>query len=210
MALVHPVSVLVIACPCALGLATPATLMVGTGLAAQRGILVRDAQALETMRLVRVVAFDKTGTLTQGQPTLSLFEPVSGGDRPALLRDAQGLQSGSEHPLARAVTRAGRCQCRPGHGHRHRRGHGNCRPDPHARRPRPGGRGGGPVACRHRQDPPEPVWAFAYNVVGIPLAAFGALSPVLAGAAMALSSVSVLGNALLLLLLLRRQPAPTA
>ncbi len=208
LALVHPVSVLVIACPCALGLATPATLMVGTGLAAQRGILVRDAQALETMRLVRVVAFDKTGTLTQGQPTLSLFEPVSGGDRPALLRDAQGLQSGSEHPLARAVTRAGRCQCRPGHGHRHRRGDGNCRPDPHARRPRPGGRGGGPVACRHRQDPPEPVWAFAYNVVGIPLAAFGALSPVLAGAAMALSSVSVLGNALLL----RRwqPPAPTA
>ena len=105
-ALVHAVSVLVIACPCALGLATPATLMVGTGLAAQRGILVRDAQALETMRLVRVVAFDKTGTLTRGQPTLSLFEPVSGGDRLALLRDAQALQSGSEHPLARAVTRA--------------------------------------------------------------------------------------------------------
>ncbi len=105
-ALVHAVSVLVIACPCALGLATPATLMVGTGLAAQRGILVRDAQALETLRLVRVVAFDKTGTLTQGQPRLTVFEAAAGGDPMALLRDAQALQSGSEHPLARAVTRA--------------------------------------------------------------------------------------------------------
>ena len=105
-ALVHAVSVLVIACPCALGLATPATLMVGTGLAAQRGILVRDAQALETLRLVRVVAFDKTGTLTQGQPRLTVFEATSGGDPLALLRDALALQSGSEHPLARAVTRA--------------------------------------------------------------------------------------------------------
>ncbi|MES2959247.1 MAG: heavy metal translocating P-type ATPase [Pseudomonadota bacterium] len=105
-ALVHAVSVLVIACPCALGLATPATLMVGTGLAAQRGILVRDAQALETMRQVRVVAFDKTGTLTEGRPRLQASEPVTGGDPQALLRDASRLQSGSEHPLARAVTRA--------------------------------------------------------------------------------------------------------
>jgi Cu+-exporting ATPase len=102
-ALVHAVSVLVIACPCALGLATPATLMVGTGLAAQRGILVRDVQALELMRQVRVVAFDKTGTLTEGRPRLLAFEPVSGGDRQALLRDAAAVQAGSEHPLARAV-----------------------------------------------------------------------------------------------------------
>ena len=106
MAVVHAVSVLVIACPCALGLATPATLMVGTGLAAQRGILVRDAQALESMRQVRVVAFDKTGTLTEGRPQLVAIEPVSGGDREALLQDAAALQAGSEHPLARAVTQA--------------------------------------------------------------------------------------------------------
>ena len=105
-ALVHAVSVLVIACPCALGLATPATLMVGTGLAAQRGILVRDVQALELMRQVRVVAFDKTGTLTEGRPRLVAFEAVAGGDREALLRDAAALQAGSEHPLARAVTQA--------------------------------------------------------------------------------------------------------
>ena len=105
-ALVHAVSVLVIACPCALGLATPATLMVGTGLAAQRGILVRDAQALELMRQVRVVAFDKTGTLTEGRPRLVAFEAVAGADRQALLRDAAALQTGSEHPLARAVTQA--------------------------------------------------------------------------------------------------------
>jgi P-type Cu+ transporter len=99
--LVHAVSVLVIACPCALGLATPTALMVGTGLAAQRGILVRDAQALEVMRNVTVVAFDKTGTLTQGQPRLVA---IDGDD--AVLADAAALQAASEHPLARAVLRA--------------------------------------------------------------------------------------------------------
>jgi P-type Cu+ transporter len=99
--LVHAVSVLVIACPCALGLATPTALMVGTGLAAQRGILVRDAQALEVMRNVTVVAFDKTGTLTQGQPRLVAID----GDE-AVLADAAALQAASEHPLARAVLRA--------------------------------------------------------------------------------------------------------
>jgi Cu+-exporting ATPase len=102
-ALVHAVSVLVIACPCALGLATPATLMVGTGLAAQRGILVRDAQSLELMRQVKVVVFDKTGTLTEGRPQLVAIEAAAGGDRDALLRDAAAVQAGSEHPLARAV-----------------------------------------------------------------------------------------------------------
>jgi Cu+-exporting ATPase len=109
-ALIHAVSVLVIACPCALGLATPATLMVGTGLAARRGILVRDAQALELMRAVTVVAFDKTGTLTEGKPTLvdSLAARV-GDDRAnpdELLTLAAALQAASEHPLARAVTQA--------------------------------------------------------------------------------------------------------
>jgi Cu+-exporting ATPase len=103
--LIHAVSVLVIACPCALGLATPATLLVGTGLAARRGILVRDAGALELMRAVRVIAFDKTGTLTEGQPRL-VDLAVASGDHKQLLAAAAALQSGSEHPLARAVLRA--------------------------------------------------------------------------------------------------------
>jgi Cu+-exporting ATPase len=107
-AVVNAVSVLVIACPCALGLATPTALMVGTGLAAQRGILVRDAQALETMRQVRVVAFDKTGTLTIGRPRLSALMAADGVDENALLTEAAALQAGSEHPLARAVLEAAR------------------------------------------------------------------------------------------------------
>jgi Cu+-exporting ATPase len=107
-AVVNAVSVLVIACPCALGLATPTALMVGTGLAAQRGILVRDAQALETMRQVRVVAFDETGTLTIGRPRLSALVAADGVDENAVLAEAAALQSGSEHPLARAVLEAAR------------------------------------------------------------------------------------------------------
>jgi Cu+-exporting ATPase len=105
-ALIHAVSVLVIACPCALGLATPATLMVASGLAAKRGILVRDATALERLRAVAVVAFDKTGTLTEGRPTLVACEAAAGVDPAALLRSAAALQAGSEHPLARAVLQA--------------------------------------------------------------------------------------------------------
>jgi Cu+-exporting ATPase len=102
-ATLHAVSVLVIACPCALGLATPATFMVGTGLAARRGILVRDAQALEQMRAVKLVAFDKTGTLTEGKPQLQALEPAAGQSAHTLLALAAALQRGSEHPLARAV-----------------------------------------------------------------------------------------------------------
>ncbi len=108
-ATIHAVSVLVIACPCALGLATPATFMVGTGLAARRGILVRDAQALESLRRVRVVAFDKTGTLTEGKPRLVHAQGLAAtpGDeltaRNDVLQWAAALQRGSEHPLARAV-----------------------------------------------------------------------------------------------------------
>ncbi len=107
-AIVNAVAVLVIACPCALGLATPAALMVGTGLAARRGVLVRDPQALELMRQVKVVAFDKTGTLTEGRPRLVALQAAAGvdGAEDALLRDAAALQAGSEHPLARAVTQA--------------------------------------------------------------------------------------------------------
>ncbi len=115
-ALIHAVSVLVIACPCALGLATPATLMVGTGLAARHGILVRDAQALELMRDVAVVAFDKTGTLTEGRPTLvdtaiaGQASPALPGGRAELLALAGALQAASEHPLARAVVQAAQAE----------------------------------------------------------------------------------------------------
>ncbi|MCZ2498638.1 heavy metal translocating P-type ATPase [Xylophilus sp. Kf1] len=104
-ALVHAVSVLVIACPCALGLATPAALMTGTGVAARHGILVRDAAALEQARGIVTVAFDKTGTLTAGRPRLLGFE-VAGSDADDWLAIAAALQSGSEHPLARAVLTA--------------------------------------------------------------------------------------------------------
>ncbi|NDY90191.1 heavy metal translocating P-type ATPase [Ideonella livida] len=106
-ATIHAVSVLVIACPCALGLATPATLMVASGLAARRGLLVRDASALEHLRDVAVVAFDKTGTLTAGQPRLlATLTPAAGPSEGEALTLAAALQAGSEHPLAKAVLAA--------------------------------------------------------------------------------------------------------
>ncbi len=105
-AVIHAVAVLVIACPCALGLATPAAIMAGTGVAAKHGILIKDAQALELAHRVDTVAFDKTGTLTVGQPRLTAFEVAPGVDEARLLAAAASLQSGSEHPLARAVVQA--------------------------------------------------------------------------------------------------------
>ncbi|WP_313081210.1 heavy metal translocating P-type ATPase [Pulveribacter sp.] len=105
-ALIHAVAVLVIACPCALGLATPAAIMAGTGAAAQHGVLIKDAEALETAHRVTTVAFDKTGTLTVGQPVLTAFHVEPDGDEAALLAAVAGVQSGSEHPLARAVVQA--------------------------------------------------------------------------------------------------------
>ena len=109
LALIHAVAVLVIACPCALGLATPAAIMAGTGVAAKNGILIKDAQALELAHKVDVVAFDKTGTLTVGQPKLTTLlvppgaENTEGMDALEALHMAASLQSGSEHPLAKAV-----------------------------------------------------------------------------------------------------------
>ena len=103
LAVIHAVAVLVIACPCALGLATPAAIMAGTGVAAKYGILIKDAQALELAHKVDVVAFDKTGTLTVGQPKLTALVPVAGIEASEALKLAAALQSGSEHPLARAV-----------------------------------------------------------------------------------------------------------
>ena len=112
-ALIHAVAVLVIACPCALGLATPAAIMAGTGVAATHGILIKDAQALELAHKVDTVAFDKTGTLTLGQPQLTAFVvPGEKGeaDDGTQMAAAASLQSGSEHPLARAVVAAAKAR----------------------------------------------------------------------------------------------------
>ena len=109
VALLNAVAVLVIACPCALGLATPAAIMAGTGVAAQHGILIKDAQALEAAHGLRVVAFDKTGTLTEGKPRL-VAAGAADDDRASLLAVAAGLQAGSEHPLARAVLQAAQAE----------------------------------------------------------------------------------------------------
>ncbi|PKO33614.1 MAG: copper-transporting ATPase [Betaproteobacteria bacterium HGW-Betaproteobacteria-7] len=103
VALINAVAVLVIACPCALGLATPTAIMAGTGVAARQGILIKDAEALEIAHSVTVVAFDKTGTLTEGKPSLVSIEPVEGSSTEEVLRIAGALQQTSEHPLADAV-----------------------------------------------------------------------------------------------------------
>ncbi|HLX02583.1 MAG TPA: heavy metal translocating P-type ATPase [Trinickia sp.] len=104
-AILNAVSVLVIACPCALGLATPAAIMAGTGVAARHGVLIKDAQALELAQRVSIVAFDKTGTLTAGKPSVVAFEPVGSGRGEALAL-AAAVQRGSDHPLARALVAA--------------------------------------------------------------------------------------------------------
>ncbi|MFM0331969.1 heavy metal translocating P-type ATPase [Paraburkholderia strydomiana] len=105
-AILNAVAVLVIACPCALGLATPAAIMAGTGVAARHGVLIKDAEALETAHRVNVVAFDKTGTLTIGQPSVTAFEPVGNIGRDEALALAAAVQRQSDHPLARAVVKA--------------------------------------------------------------------------------------------------------
>jgi Cu+-exporting ATPase len=99
-ALLNAVAVQVIACPCALGLATPTSIMVGTGAAARQGILIKDAEALETAHALDMVVFDKTGTLTEGRPRVVALE---GADPANVLALAAAVQQGSAHPLARAV-----------------------------------------------------------------------------------------------------------
>jgi Cu+-exporting ATPase len=108
-AIINAVAVLVIACPCALGLATPAAIMVGTGVGAKHGILIKDAEALEIAHGVTTVIFDKTGTLTQGRPEVVELVPA-GVDSGRLLQLAMSIQSGSEHPLARAVVAAAKAR----------------------------------------------------------------------------------------------------
>lgn len=102
-AIVSAVSVLIIACPCALGLATPMSIMTATGRGAQAGVLIKDAESLERMAKVDVVVVDKTGTLTQGKPTLTDVVMAPGHDEPTLLSMVRGLEKGSEHPLAEAI-----------------------------------------------------------------------------------------------------------
>jgi Cu+-exporting ATPase len=105
-AMINAVAVLVIACPCALGLATPTAIMVGTGKGAENGILFKNSVALETTRKVKVVALDKTGTITRGEPAVVDVQTVNGFEREGLLKLAASAERGSEHPLARAIVAA--------------------------------------------------------------------------------------------------------
>lgn len=105
-ALVTAVSVLIIACPCALGLATPMSIMVGIGRGARMGILIRDAEALERMEKVDTLILDKTGTLTEGRPAVTQLRTVGGMDEATVLRLAASVEQASEHPLARAIVDA--------------------------------------------------------------------------------------------------------
>ena len=102
-AFVNAVAVLIIACPCALGLATPMSIMVGVGRGAQLGILIKDADALERLEKINVLAIDKTGTLTEGKPTLTHIAAVGGLDENSLLKLAASVEGASEHPLAAAI-----------------------------------------------------------------------------------------------------------
>jgi Cu+-exporting ATPase len=105
-ALIAMVSVLIIACPCALGLATPMSIMVGVGRAAQHGVLIRDAEVLERMQKVNLVIVDKTGTLTEGRPKLEQVHAVGQVDQDTLLRLLASVERASEHPLAAAIVAA--------------------------------------------------------------------------------------------------------
>jgi P-type Cu+ transporter len=107
-ALLNAIAVLIIACPCALGLATPMSIMAGTGRAAKAGILIRDAAALESFEKVDTLVFDKTGTLTEGKPRLRQVLPLQGFDPDTLLAMAAALEKSSEHPLAQAIVEGAR------------------------------------------------------------------------------------------------------
>jgi Cu+-exporting ATPase len=105
LALTSAIAVLIIACPCAMGLATPTAIMVGTGKGAENGILIRDGAALEHAHRVTAVVLDKTGTITRGQPAVTLVRPVSGTTEAELMRIVAAAERGSEHPLAEAIVR---------------------------------------------------------------------------------------------------------
>lgn len=125
MALVNAVAVLIIACPCAMGLATPVSILVGTGRGAELGVLFRKGEALQALQGVQVVAFDKTGTLTEGKPVLTSFQPAEGETKDALLPVLAAVEAQSEHPVARAIVAAAEGMtlpavegflAKPGHG----------------------------------------------------------------------------------------------
>jgi P-type Cu+ transporter len=102
-AIINAVAVLIIACPCALGLATPMSIMVGTGRGAQAGVLIKSAEALETLGKVTTIVVDKTGTLTEGKPRLTIMEPAEGFEEDEVLRLVASLERASEHPLGAAI-----------------------------------------------------------------------------------------------------------
>lgn len=112
-AVVNAVAVLIIACPCALGLATPMSIMVGTGKGAQSGILIKNAEALETLEKVDTIVVDKTGTLTEGQPALVLIQPTESFEDDGLLGLAAAIEDASEHPLAQAIVSAAKNRAIP-------------------------------------------------------------------------------------------------
>ena len=105
-AMVNAIAVLIIACPCALGLATPMSIMVGTGKGAQNGVLIKNAEALETMEKVDTIVVDKTGTLTAGKPALTAIDALAGQNEDEFLALVAAVESASEHPLAEAIVRA--------------------------------------------------------------------------------------------------------
>ena len=108
LAVISAVSVLIVACPCALGLATPMSILVGSGRGATEGVLFRDAEALERLALVDTIVLDKTGTLTLGKPSVAALLPQDGVSEDRLLSIAAGLEQGSEHPLSTAIVAAAR------------------------------------------------------------------------------------------------------
>jgi Cu+-exporting ATPase len=123
LAVFAALAVLVIACPCALGLATPTALMVGTGLGAENGILIRDGAAIQTLEGAGVVLFDKTGTVTRGEPSVTDVVPAPGWSEEDVLRLAGSVERGSEHPLGQAVARAASDEVRGSYRTRRLRSH---------------------------------------------------------------------------------------
>ena len=127
LALLNMVAVLIIACPCAMGLATPTAIMVGTGKGAERGILIKDAESLETAHKIKTIIFDKTGTLTKGKPEVTDIVPIESISKDELLKLAGSIEKGSEHSLAEAIvkdaeakqltfSKVEKFQAIPGHG----------------------------------------------------------------------------------------------
>jgi Cu+-exporting ATPase len=110
LAIVSTVAVLVIACPCALGLATPTALMVGSGMGAENGILIRSGEAIQTFKDIKIIVFDKTGTITKGKPEVTDVVSVNGFDKQHVLRLAGSAERGSEHPLGRAIAERAKAQ----------------------------------------------------------------------------------------------------